>query len=275
MKTPLFADSVLESIQQIGQQFIDAFPRVITAILIVLVGIIIAKITSRTTTKLLEKIGLDKIGAKLNDIEVIQKSKFDIKLSKLFGRVFYYILMLFFLIASADVLAMPAVSQLVTNIFNFIPNLIVAIFVLIIGLILAEALKKLVYSTLRSLAIPSAKILSNFLFYFLLINVFISALDQANINIDFFSQNLTVMIGGAVLAFGIGYGLASKDIISNFLASFYSKDKIKLGDIVTIDGIEGEIVDIERTSITINTETSRVIIPLSTLTHDKIEIHKR
>ena len=275
MKTPLFADTIWNSLVQMGQQFINAFPRVFTAIVIVVVGMIIAKIVSKTIRKLMEKVGVDKIGEKLNEIEMIQKSNFDIKLSKLFSKVFYYVLMLFFLVAAADVLSMPAVSQLVTDIFNFVPNLIVALIVLILGLLMSEAVKNLVYTTLKSLAVPSAKIISSFLFYFLLINVLVSALTQAKINIEFLSQNLTVLIGGAVMAFGIGYGLASKDVIANFMASFYSKDKIKLGDIVTIDGVEGEIVDIDRSSLTIDTAGSRIVMPLSKMTSDKIEIHKR
>ncbi|NNF33323.1 MAG: mechanosensitive ion channel [Saprospiraceae bacterium] len=274
MKTPLFADTVLNSLIQMGQQFINAFPRVFTAIVIVLVGMIIAKMIAKTLRKLMEKAGIDKIGEKLNEIEMIQKSNIEIKLSQLFSKVLYYVLMLFFLVAAADVLAMPAVSQLVTDIFNFVPNLIVALIVLILGLLMSEAVKNLVYTTLKSLAIPSARIISSFLFYFLLINVFVSALTQAKINIEFLSQNLTVLIGGAVMAFGIGYGLASKDVIANFMASFYSKDKVKLGDMVTIDGVEGEIIDLDRTSLTINTDKSQVILPLSKMTSDKIEIHK-
>ena len=275
MKTVLFADTVLNSLIQMGQQFLNAFPRVFTAIIILLVGILISKMISKAIKKLMAKAGVDKIGEKLNEIEMVQKSRIDIKLSQLFSKVIYYVLMLFFLVASADILAMPAVSQLVTDIFNFVPNLIVAMIVLILGLLLAEAVKNLVFTTLKSLAVPSAKIIANFLFYFLLINVLVSALTQAKINIEFLSQNLTVMIGGGVLAFGIGYGLASKDVISNFMASFYSKDKVKLGDIITIDGIEGEIIDIDRSSMTIKTNGNKAIIPLSKMTSQKIIIHNK
>ena len=275
MKTILFADTVINSLIQMGQQFINAFPRVFTSIVIVLVGMVISKMLSRTVKKLMEKAGVDKIGEKLNEIEMVAKSKFDIKLSKLFSKVLYYVLMLFFLVAAADVLSMPAVSQLVTDIFNFVPNLIVALIVLILGLLLSEAVKNLVYTTLKSLAVPSAKIISSFLFYFLLINVMVSALTQAKINIEFLSQNLTVLIGGAVLAFGIGYGLASKDVIANFMASFYSKGRVKVGDIITIGNIKGEIVDIDRSSLTIKTNDSRVIIPMSKLTNENLIIHNK
>jgi small-conductance mechanosensitive channel len=275
MKTILFADTVINSLWQMGQQFINAFPRVFTAIVIFLAGMIISKMVSKAIRKLLEKAKVDVLGEKLNEIDMVQKSSVDIQLSKLFAKVMYYVLMLFFLVAAADVLAMPAVSNLVTDIFNFVPNVIVALIVLILGLLLAEAVKNLVNTTLKSLGVPSAKIIANFLFYFLFINVLVSALTQAKINIEFLSQNLTLLIGGGVLAFGIGYGLASKDVIANFMASFYSKDRVKLGDIITIDGIEGEITDIDRSSLTLSTGKSKVIIPLSKMTSEKLEIHNR
>ena len=55
MKTILFADTVINSLWQMGQQFINAFPRVFTAIVIFLVGMIISKMVSKAIKKLLEK----------------------------------------------------------------------------------------------------------------------------------------------------------------------------------------------------------------------------
>ncbi|MCB0659639.1 MAG: mechanosensitive ion channel, partial [Saprospiraceae bacterium] len=66
---------------------------------------------------------------------------------------------------------------------------------------------------------------------------------------------------------------ASKDIVSSFLASFYTKDRVKIGDKVTVNGVTGIIVDLDKTSITIDTSDSKIIIPLSTLIKENIEIY--
>ena len=79
MKTVLFADSVINSLIQMGQQFLNAFPRVFTAIIIILVGILISKIISKTIKKIMAKAGIDKIGEKLNEIEMVSKSNIEIK----------------------------------------------------------------------------------------------------------------------------------------------------------------------------------------------------
>jgi small-conductance mechanosensitive channel len=273
MKTFLFADSIINSLTAIAEQFLAGIPNLLKAIVIFIVGWIIARIVRKMLQKALEKIQIDKLGEKLNEIEIVSKANLEVKLSDIFAKVIYYFLMLFVLVAASDALGMPAVSQLVADIFNFIPNLIVALLVLILGLLLAEAIKKLVVTALTSLSIPSAKMIGNVIFYFLFINILVSALTQAKINTAFLSQNLTMLIGGVVLAFGLGYGIASKDIIANFLTSFYFKDRVRIGEKITIDGVTGEVVEVSKSSFTLVNEEGQIIIPMSKLNNNNLTIH--
>jgi len=254
-------------------QFVSAVPRVVMALLIIIIGFIVAKIVAGIVRKLLARIGLDKIGDKLEDIDIVKKSNMKIQISKMISKFIYYIMLLFFLIAGAEALGMPAISNLVTDIINFIPNLIVAIIMLVLGLLLAEALRNIAFTALKSLGIPSAGMISSFVFYFILITVFVSALKQAAIQTEFLETNLSILIGGVVAAFAIGYGLASKDIIKNFISSFYNKGKIKIGDTVTVDNERGEIVKIDNTTVTIQSNDRRILYPLSDVLGGKIIIH--
>lgn len=269
----LFFADITTVLQDLAGQFIQVVPRLFSSLVLIIVGLIIAKIASNILRKFLEKIQIDKLGEKLNEIEVVSKANLDIKFSGLFSKILYYFLALFFMVAATDVLGMPAVSDTVKGIFNFIPNIIVALIILIIGLLFADAIRKIVQTTCESIGIPSAKLISSFLFYFLFINIVVSALTQAKINTAFLSQNLSLLIGGVILAFAIGYGFASKDVVSNFLASFYSKGKFNIGDIITVDGDKGEVVDLDKTTLTISKGDSKIIYPLSHLTSNKIEIH--
>jgi hypothetical protein len=255
-------------------KFAGALPKILLAILIFVIGFIISKIIASIITKLLSKMGIDKLGEKLNDIDIISKSNMSIVPSKIIGKFIYYMLLLIFTLVATDVLGVPAVSQLFRDIISFIPNLLVAIIVLILGILLADLIKNIVYTACNSLGIPSAKLIASFLFYFLFINVVIMALTQANIQTDFIASNISILIGGAVAAFAIGYGLASKDVVANFIASFYSKDRFEIGDKVVIDGEQGEIVDIDRSAITIDNGEYRTIVPLSKTISEKIKILK-
>lgn len=251
--------------------FIAFTPNLLGALIVLLVGYIIARILRKVIKKLLEKAKIDVLGEKLNSIEIVAKANYKISLSTVFSKLIYFIIMLFVWVAATDVLGMEAISNLVTDIFNFIPNLLVAFIILIIGMLLADLIRKAVKTTCESLGIPSANVIATLVFYFIFINIVISALSQAKINVEFLSQNISLVIGGAVLAFAIGYGLASKDILSNLLASFYSKKMFEIGEIVKIDGVEGEVIDIDRANITLMSGGKKTIIPFKTAITHKIE----
>lgn len=252
--------------------FVVGIPNLIKAILIFVVGYFIAKTISKLVTKLLSKIGVDKLSEKLNEIDFVNKLDIDVKASKIVGKTIYYMMILLFLAAATDVLSMPALSNLVAQTIEFIPNLLIALFILIMGLLGSDLVRKMVLTTLKSIGIPSAKIISSFVFYFLVITIFVMALGQAKINTDFLSRNLSIIIGGIVFAFALGYGLASKDVVSGLLVSMYSKDKIKVGDDIVFGDAKGKVIEMDKSSVILKTEAGRMIIPLSKLLNDKIEI---
>lgn len=263
-----------KALQELVSKFVSGVPNFLMALVLAIVGIIVSKIVSKVVKKFLEKVGIDKLGEKLNEIELVEKSNLNIKISAILSKVIYYFLVLFFLVAASDVLNMPAVSELVLGIFNLIPSLIVAGIILILGTLLSDVIRGICQTGLQSLGIPSARLIASFVFYFLFINIVISALTQAKINTEFLAQNISLIIGGIVLAFAIGYGLASKTSMANFLASYYSKGKFEVGDTITMDGITGKIVEIGKSSLIMIAENgNKVIFPLNHISNSKIEIH--
>ncbi len=269
-------NSIIDSsvIRELLMSFANGIPKVLMAIVVLIIGSIIAKIIRNMIKKVLIKINIDKIGEKLNEIEIVEKSNIKIKFSTVISKIVYFILMLLFFTISADILAMPAVTDLVSDMIKLVPNLIVAGIILVIGVIFADMLKSIAQTTLESLGIPSARLLASFLFYFLLINIVLTALTQAQIKTEFLSQNISLVIGGVILAFAIGYGLASVGSMSNFLASYYSRGKFDVGDTITIEDVTGKIVEIDKSSLILIADNgNKVILPLSQVTKSKIEIH--
>ncbi len=249
-------------------------PNIFTALLIFIVGYIISKLVARGLKKTLEKIKIDQLGDKLNEIDLVSKANADIKLSVVFSKAIYYFLLLFFLVASAEVLNIPAVSDVIKGIFDFFPKALTALLIMIFGLLFAEFMRKVLETAMKSLGISSAGLISNFIFYFLFVNIFILALSQAEINTDFLAQNLSLIIGGIMGAFAIAYGLASKDVVANYVASFYATKHIEIGDRITVDGINGVISKIDKSTVEIQTENSKVLIPLSKFMNQNVEIHR-
>jgi len=266
-------DRIINSFRDLGYQFLDVIPNLVAAIAILIVGNLLAKLISNLIRKALVTLKIDSLGDKVNEIEFIEKSSFNFVLSTIISKALYYILFLLFAMVAAEVLQFQAVTDLFNDIFNFIPKVIAASIVLAIGLVIADLLKTIVNTTTKSLGIPSATMIGTFVFYFILLMTIVTALTQIGIDTDFISSNLTVILAGAVFAFALGYGIASKDTMANFLASFYSKDKFKLGDKIKIEDVSGEIIELDNSTMTLlGNNSQKIIIPLRKLTTEKVEV---
>ncbi len=262
-----------ELLQSILVPMLNAIPGFITAIVVLALGIQAAKAIAKLIQKLLAATPIDKFGEKMMNIDIVQKANLNVLPSNIISKFVYYILLLIVILVSTSILNMEPVSQLVRDIINYVPNLISALLVFVLGILLADTVKGATLTACKSLGMPSANGVANFIFYFIFLTTSVSALSQAKIDTDFIKSNLTVLLGGAAFAFALGYGWASKDMMSSFLASFYSKDKFELGDKITVEGVVGIIVELDNTSFTLETPTSHVVFPLSKLMTEKVEIH--
>jgi small-conductance mechanosensitive channel len=273
INTDMFANSL----KLMLDKFLIGIPTLIVAIIVFVIGLMISKAVFKIVSTFLKTLGIDKFGEKLNEIEFVNKSGIKILLSTVVGKMIYYMLLLIFTVLATDILQMPALSKLVSSTIEFFPNLLVSLVLMVGGLLGADALRKIALTALNSLGIPSAKVISSFLFYFMFITVFIMALSQLGINTAFLAQNITIILGGAVFAFALGYGLASKELVGNILASGYTKNKLNIGDNIKLNQIQGTIVDLDRSAVTILTNNSKVIIPLNKLLSENLEIlqHKQ
>ncbi|MEM9548412.1 MAG: mechanosensitive ion channel domain-containing protein [Bacteroidota bacterium] len=260
-----------DALRELLSSLLQTGMKVGVAILIFIIGYIVCRIIAKAVKKVLEKVGIDKIGDKLNEIDIVQKAKMEIKISHVLSKIIYYFLMLFVAVAATSEL--PEVSNLIAELLNFIPKLVVALILLVLGILIADALRKMVLTGLKSLGVPSAGLISSVVFYFLFINIVISSLSQAEINTEFLSQNISIVIGGIVAAFAIGYGLASKDIMANMIASFYSGKQFQIGDKITIDDVTGVVLSLDKSTLTIKTDNGKVMFPLNKAVNQKVEFH--
>jgi hypothetical protein len=259
-----------ELIMDLLKKFGTAFQNFIGALIVFLIGWIFAKTISKVIAKALKKIGIDKLAEKLNEIDIIDKANIKIVPSAFLSKVIYYILLLIFIIAATDVLGMPAVSQLMSDILNYLPSLISALIVFILGILIADFLKGIVKTACESLNIPAAGLIATVVFYFIFLNVVMITLTQAGIDTDFIQDNLSIILAGGVAAFALGYGMASKDIVASLLASFYNKGKVNVGDKIVIDGVEGEVIDIDNTCLILKAGKDKIIVPLSKLSANSV-----
>ena len=114
---------------------------------------------------------------------------------------------------------------------------------------------------------------SNIIFYVILIFTIITSLNQAGVNTDLITNNLSLILGSIFLTLAIAFGLGSKDVIYRLLLSFYTNRNFEIGQRIIIDEeVKGTIISINNICMIVQTETEKVVYPIKMVTNKKIRI---
>jgi hypothetical protein len=266
---------LVDTFSKLIEQSSTFISNLISAILILSIGWLVAKICSYILRSFLSRIGIDQLGEKIQNMELLRKYQLDFKLSKVLATIVYILIMLFLSVSAADTLGVPAISNMFMMLVDFIPKLGVAILMTLLGLFVSDLARKFVETLCKSFKISSGKLISMGVFFFLSFISVILALGQAGINTTLLESSFNILIAGLVLAFSIGYGIASKEILLNILSSIYSRKKVKEGDWLEIQGVKGQVISIDNTTIVLRSEGQDVSFPLRVMQTEKITLfHK-
>ncbi|HEX9008376.1 MAG TPA: hypothetical protein VF837_03910, partial [Patescibacteria group bacterium] len=113
------------------------------------------------------------------------------------------------------------------TIFSYIPNLLAAVFILLIGVILAGILEKVVKGSLGSMDVALSRFMGKVVSYAVMIISVLAAISQMGIAQSFIEVIFTGFIATLAIALGLGFGLGSKDIIKKILEDWYENFKKK------------------------------------------------
>jgi len=266
---------LINTFSKLIEQSSTFISNLISAVLIMSIGWAIAKIASFIFGSFLSRVGVDKLGEKIQNMEMLRKYQLDFKLSKVLSVILYILIMLFLSVSAADTLGVPAISNMFMMLVDFIPKLGVAIMMTLLGLFVSDLARKFVETLCKSFRISSGKLISMGVFFFLSFISVILALGQAGINTKLLESSFNILVAGLVLAFSIGYGIASKEILVNILSSIYSRKNFREGDLVEILGVKGTILRMDNTTVVLNSEGAEVSFPLRVLQTEKITLfHK-
>lgn len=267
--------SILDILKLQGLQFLGIIPAILKAAVIFLIGWLLAKLVAKALNRLLQVTGIDALAVRLKEVEFFSANNINFVPSKLVSALAYYFILIVFAMAAVDALGMTMISDLMADFIAYLPQAVTAFVVLILGIFMADFVKKIILAACRSLGISSGNLISTVVFYFILLNVVLIALRQAQLQTEFMESNISIILAGVAGAFAIGYGLAAKSIMSNMLSGFYNRNRVRVGDEVTIGGQRGEVMLMNSTSLTLRSEESEFIIPFSKLSSEGVEVHSR
>ena len=264
-------ETVAASLQSFGQTIMNVLPNLIGALLLLLIGWVIAKFVSFAIRKVLQSKSMQRVTDRLDQSPLLRQQDVSLDSVQIISRFVYWVVLLFFFIAASETLGWTAVSRTLNELISYLPALLSALVIALIGLYLAQTVRNVVRAALQSMQIGAANLISSLLFYVLSIIVVLTALEQAGIDTHIITANLTLIIGAAVGTFALSFALASRHVLENIIASFYSRRNFAVGDRIRLGDVEGEVVLIDSVSVTIKTQDKEVVFPARFLVDKQVE----
>jgi len=197
-------------------------PTIFAALIVFIIGIMLAKWARILTIKLLKAIQLSSLVQKSGFRPYLKKAEITNKLEEIIGGIVKWLIVLVFFIATVNLLGLTTVSLVLNSILAYIPRVISAVLILTIGVLLAGFVESLVKGALAQINVKTARLMSKISSYLVVIFAVLAALNELQI-----AQALinTLFIGFvAMLALGIGLavGLGAKDLVAQILEEWYS-----------------------------------------------------
>jgi predicted lipid-binding transport protein (Tim44 family) len=136
-----------------------------------------------------------------------------------------YFLFLIFVQAAANVLGIPQLTEIINRIVLFIPNVIVAMAIIVIGSLIARFLSGLVRSSVSELGVGSPNLLATLTQYIVIGFAVIAAIDQLGIAATLINTLLVGLIGSVALAIGLAFGLGGRDVAAQITQKWYESSQ--------------------------------------------------
>ncbi len=264
-------DTLLRSFETYLGGIIAQLPSIASGLIVLLLGWLVAKLLRAIVKNVTQKAGVDKMAERTGLSQVLAKVGVK-KVSVLLAGLAYGLAMLIFIVAAAEVMHMEGLSNAIDRFFGYLPTLATALAIFIGGLWGADKVKSQVSTVMESVGLGGAKMVAGLLGGCIVLFTTITALNVAGVDTTLITSNILVVMAGILLAFGIAYGHAARDVLSNILGSYYGKDRFKPGMRVRVGNDEGVIEKIDSISITIRTHDRLVLLPTRQLITERIEI---
>jgi len=139
------------------------------------------------------------------------------------SKTLYWFIMILVIIASLDALGLPIVSDILNDIFLYIPNVVAAIIVLILGILFANLLSAVVRTAASNAGLTTAEALGKVTFYAIIFFSGAIALIQLGIGEEIVAAAFGIVFGAAALALALAFGLGGKDVAADHLKKWFEK----------------------------------------------------
>jgi hypothetical protein len=214
-----WTDILLSSFREVVERLAQAAPRLLATVTLVLVGWIVAAVARRLTVRVLRAADLDGRCGRWGLTATLSRSGLRQPPTVLLGRLIFWTIFVVALLMGIEALEMPATAGLVAVVLRFLPNLVVAGLVMVIGWLLANFLAQAALIGAVNAQVAGAPLIAGAVRWLVLVFAGGAALTQLGIAREMVLLAFGIAFGGTVLALALAFGLGGKELAREILES--------------------------------------------------------
>lgn len=265
-------EGIMNSLSAITEEIAKVTPNLLGAIAIIIIGWLSTKLIVGIVKKALKLAKADKLDDKINEIELLEGKKLNFNVIKIITKFIKWILYILILVIVTDILNLTMVSEEIKNFLGYLPKLFSALIIFTIGLLIANFIKKTVKSFFESMDLSGSKLISQIIFFLLLTFISVTALNQAGVDTEIITSNITLILAGFLLAFSLAFGFGAQKVVGDLLKTFYARKTYEIGQQIEFNDVKGEVESINNITVTLKTENGKLVVPINDIVESQVRI---
>lgn len=207
---------------QVGQ-FVSS---VLLVLILFIIGWLVSKFVIKNgVTQLLKVVKLDDLSHRIELDSILTKGGINNGLSDLIGTICYWLSLLVTFVVALNAVGLTVAADLLQRIVLFVPNIIAAVFIMIVGMFAAVLLRNIVRVAANNSGISQSNLLSNISEVVVMVFTVAIALEQLQIGGRIIDLTISIILGSFGLGFALAFGLGCKDLVGKSVGDFVSKLK--------------------------------------------------
>jgi Conserved TM helix/Mechanosensitive ion channel len=257
-------EKLLHAFAGLGNSVISAAPKVVVGILLIILSLVVAKLVEVVLRTMLVRVRFDTAIEKVGIDQALGKIGIRQKMSVFLPRLIYFLIIFLLAQTASDAFGLIAISSAIGAFFAYLPNIIAALLLLILGSTVGQFAGQMVTQAAESSGIDFAPSLGKLVSGLVIFIVAMMAIGQLKIDTQMVRIVTAFVLGAGALAFGLAFGLGTRDIVRNIVVGFYTRKFLTVGKNLEVAGQSGVLTAVTATHTILESEGHDLIVSNAT-----------
>jgi hypothetical protein len=214
---------VIAPVREMLIRVVGYLPMLVGALIILTVGWVVARTLRRLVRRALVVTHFDRLADKAGISQILSRGGLNTSANEVISTLVYWLVIVMVLVMVVNALGLPQASQVLESLFAYIPNVIAAVFVLVMGMFLANFVSGIVRTAAGNAFLPKPDMFAGVSRWAIIIFAGTISLRELGIGTLLVTTTFNIVLGGVCLALALAFGLGGKDTAARYLEQWHQK----------------------------------------------------